>query len=82
MFDLDILLSREPRSASSLLEEILSFASAMTLMRAPIQIGPGVPDRHKDGSKWSGADVRAMNVKNGVGSRAVRIARQAASATP
>lgn len=79
MFDLDILLGREPRNAGSLLEEILSLSAAMSFIRAPVMIGPGTRNYHKDGGKWSGKDVRAMNVKNGVGSRILREARQHAA---
>lgn len=67
MFDLDNLLGLRPRTAADLFESIISALQVMNFVQRYQQIGPGVPNRHKDGSKWSGADVRAMNAKNGVG---------------
>jgi hypothetical protein len=41
-----------------------------------IQHGRGVRNWHKDNSKWSGADIREMNARNGVGSSKQRAKAQ------
>lgn len=73
MFDfLDEILGRRPMNAETLLGSILELSAAMSFWREPNRIGPGTRNWHKPRGKWSGADIRAMNARNGVGSPKLR----------
>lgn len=85
MFDIDNvtdrLLGRRAISAADLFESIISALQVMSFVPClPIEIGPGVRNYHKDGSRYSGAHIRAMNARNGVGSRRKRQARMQSEA--
>lgn len=62
--------------AGAVLSAAAMYASFIENPGAPryLRLGRGTTNYHKGGSKWSGADVRAMNARNGVGSSKRRVA--------
>lgn len=79
MFDLDdFTFDRGLRAtAADLLETIMSMGALIPLFNNH-QIGRGVRNYHKGVGTWSGADIREMNARNGVGSSKLRAHRQSA----